>query len=377
MAGPPRRIAFVLPSLNSGGAERAALNLAAATPRSSCVVVAEVAGGDLAADPLASNVLFASHRLVTGGRIGRIARLVRVLRRLRPDLVVSMLSPLVSTAAGSMAQIPVMHWLQAPWSRTTAAGRGGLVPATQRLALRMAGRRSQLVAAATPGLLEECLTLGFSPGKLALLPNGLVLPPFPVRSSYREGSLIVTVGRLEPPKRHDLLLEAVASIATERELELVLVGSGAHKSELKERARTLGIAERVTFTGFVHDPHRYISSADVFALATDHEGFGNVVVEALACGVPTVVSDVPYGPRFILGTTRIGRLVKPGSAAMLAEALRLALDRAPTDEERAEGRRRAEDFSIDRVAARFEEIIDHILDGGNDGAWVSPPTSWP
>ena len=110
------------------------------------------------------------------------------------------------------------------------------------------------------------------------------------------------VGRLEPQKRPDLLLEAVALLSTEREVELILlVGSGACERELEEKARMLGIAERVTFTGFVPDPYQCISSADVFALATDHEGFGNVIVEALACGVPTVVSDVPYGPRFILG----------------------------------------------------------------------------
>jgi glycosyltransferase involved in cell wall biosynthesis len=377
MAGRPWRIAFVLTSLNSGGAERAALNLAAAAPRSSCVVIAETTGGDLAGDPLASEVVFASHRAVLGSRIARINRLMGVLRSVRPDLVVAMLSPLVSTAAGALADVPVMHWLQAPWSRTTAAGGRGFVSATHRCVLRTIGQQSELVATATPGLLEECRALGFSPGKLALLPNGLSLPPLPARNPRRKRSRIVMVGRLEPPKRPDLLLEAVALLSTERELELVLVGSGAREEDLKKRARELGFGERITFTGFIPDPHRYISSADVFALATDYEGFGNVIVEALACGVPTVVSDVPYGPRFILGPAKIGRLVKPGSTTTLAEGLRLALDRPPTEGERAEARRRAEDFSIDRVAARFDTIVGHILDAGSKGPLETPPTSWP
>ena len=187
------------------------------------------------------------------------------------------------------------------------------IPAARRAALRTIAWQSRLFAVATPGLLQECRALGVSPEKLALLPNGLVLPPFPPRRPRQERCRIVSVGRLEPQKRQDLLLEATALLSKERELELVLVGSGARKPQLKEQARALGIFEYVTFTGFVPDPHRYIASADVFALATDHEGFGNVIVEALACGVPSVVSDVPYGPRFILGPTRIGHLVEPGS----------------------------------------------------------------
>jgi glycosyltransferase involved in cell wall biosynthesis len=287
-----------------------------------------------------------------------------------------MLSPLVTTAAGALAGAPVMHWLQASWTRTTAVGGKGLMPAVQRLGLRSVARGSRLFAVATPGLLRECLALGFSPATLALLPNGLVLPPFPARVPTQKRSRIVSVGRLEQPKRQDVLLEAVASLCGEREVELVLVGSGAHERQLKEQARALGIVEHVTFTGFVPDPLRYIASADVFALATDHEGFGNVIVEALACGVPTVVSDVPYGPRFILGSTRIGRLVEPGSASALAEAFRAALERPATDDERVEARRRAEDFTIERTATRFEELVDRILEGTDD-ALTRPLTSWP
>jgi glycosyltransferase involved in cell wall biosynthesis len=371
-----RRVVFVLPNLNAGGAERATLNLAAAAPRSRCVVVAESSSGDLAREDLASEVIFVSNRLTLPGRLKRINDLGRILRRLRPDVVVSTLSPIVCTAAATVTRAPVMHWLQAPWMRTTAAGQTGVAGGSHRFALRAISDRSRIVAGATPGLLQECLTLGVAPEKLALLPNGLRLPPF--ERSHRSGKkpVVVMVARLEPQKRPDLLLEAVALLAKEREIELVFVGSGACEDELKERARALRIAERVTFKGFVPDPDRYIRTADVFALATDHEGFGNVIVEALACGVPLVVSDVPYGPRFILGPTRMGRLVPPGSPTALAEGLRLALDAPPTDEDRVGGRRRAEDFTLDRVAARFETILDYAVANRHE-ARDEPPTSWP
>jgi glycosyltransferase involved in cell wall biosynthesis len=366
-----------VPTLNSGGAERAALNLAATTARSRCIVVAETGGGDLASDPLAKETLIVSPGQRVDGRAARVRHLTRMLRRVRPDLLVSMLSPVVTTAAGAAAGAPVMHWVQAPWSRTTATGGQGLTAALRRIALRMVARRSRLFAAATPGLLEECRDLGFAPTKLALLPNGLILPPFPPRPPHRARARIVSVGRLEPQKRQDLLLHAAATLSNERDVDLVLVGTGAHERDLREQARTLGITERVTFTGFVADPSRYIATADVFALATDHEGFGNVIVEALACGVRTVVSDVPYGPRFILGATRIGHLVEPGSASALAEALRIALDQPPTENERAEARRRAEDFTIERTAERFEELADVILNGEVAEHRAFSTTSWP
>jgi glycosyltransferase involved in cell wall biosynthesis len=353
--------------------------MADAAGKFSCQVIVEWAGGDLVKDPLATEVILISARAERPSRLRRIHQLSRTLRRVNPDLVVSMLSPVVSTVACQLTEVPVVHWLQTPWSRRTGAGDGPIKQALSRMALRAVARGSAGILGTTPGLLEECRTIGITGSKLYLLPNGLVLPPFPAtrQTSRAAAAKVVTVARLEPQKRHDLLLDAIALLLPDRPVQLTIVGSGALEETLRERAHDLGIADVLTFTGFVSDPACYTASADVFVLPTDHEGFGNVLVEALACGVPVVVSDVPYGPRFILGSTRIGRLVAPGSAATLAEGLRLALDRPPTEEERVEARHRAEDFSIGRVAARFEQIVDDILAGQRNGAQRRPPTSWP
>ena len=372
-----RRVVFVLPSLNGGGAERAVINLAQAATRSQCVVIAESLTGDLAADDLAAEVVFVSNRPSLSRRPKRISQLRRVLSRLQPDVVVSTLSPVVGTTAANLVRAPVIHWLQAPWMRTTAAGQTGVVAAGHRFVLRTMISRSQLIAGATPGLLEECQALGVPSDKLALLPNGFILPPFEPSAKPNERPVVVMVARLEPQKRPDLLLEAVELLSKQREVDLVFVGSGAWEDELRARARALAMANRVKFTGFVPEPDRYIRAADVFALATDHEGFGNVIVEALACGVPVVVSDVPYGPRFILGSTRMGHLVRPGSPAALAEGLRRALDAPPSAADRAEGRRRAEEFAVERVAARFESVIDRVLKEPTEARSTPPPTSWP
>jgi glycosyltransferase involved in cell wall biosynthesis len=356
------RIAFVFASLNSGGAERAALNMAAAVKHAHCSVVVERRGGDLTDDPLARNVVFASDSMTRAPRLVRVANLARALRQVEADVAVSMLSPVVTASAARLAGAQVIHWLQAPWSRTTGVAASTVRGGIQRRALRIACGGSAVVAAATPGLCDECVNLGIPLERIALLPNGLDVPSIdPPRDSEAGMPMIVTVGRLEAPKRHDLTIRAVAEINGDMPVRLVVVGSGQDEAGFRQLAAELGVGSQVEFTGFVEAPQEYMRKADVFVLATEYEGFGNVIVEALACGLPVVVSDVPYGPRFILDDGAYGRLVEPGSVSALAAAIRHALDEAPLSISSAtELRERAARFRTVHVAERFEALVDII-----------------
>ena len=358
-----RRVALVVDFLNSGGAERAALNMAAAAPRSECIVVAERRGGELADDPLADGVVFASGRDRRASRVTRIAWLHTALRRVRADVVISLLSPIVTGTAARLLGRPTIHWLQAPWSRTTAVGGVGPRAAAERRVLLAGLGGRAIVAAATPGLRHECMSLGIPESRLALLPNGLHIPRDIRRSARRndEPARIVTVGRLEPQKRHDLTIEAVAELAKERSVSLTIVGSGRDEQELRALVQARDASSFIHFRGFVPSPYEALSEADLFVLSTDHEGFGNVIVEALACGLPVVVSDVPYGPGFILDKGRYGRLVAPNSVPALVDGMRRALESPLSDAAVERAQARAHAFDIGRVALRFEEIVDTLL----------------
>jgi glycosyltransferase involved in cell wall biosynthesis len=146
----------------------------------------------------------------------------------------------------------------------------------------------------------------------------------------RDWLTVVTVGRLTEQKDHDTLLRAIREAARERSVRLVVLGQGERLAELQAVAEELGIGGMVEFARFDPNPYRYIAAADVFALSSRWEGFGNVLVEALACGTTVVSTDCPSGPSEILEDGRYGELVPMGDSEALASALMLAPGREET-----------------------------------------------
>jgi glycosyltransferase involved in cell wall biosynthesis len=175
------------------------------------------------------------------------------------------------------------------------------------------------------------------------------------------------VGRLAPEKRHDLLFSAIAALRTrtDRAIAADILGVGPEYGSLLEMARELGIADNLSFVGFVDDPSPYIKRSDVLVVSSDYEGFGNVLIEALACGVPVISTDVPFGPRYILNGGEFGTLVPAGDAAAIADALLDLLAAGPlSPPERLRLARRASHFSADSVAERLTAIAEAVVSSG-------------
>lgn len=144
--------------------------------------------------------------------------------------------------------------------------------------------------------------------------------------------VILGAGELCARKDFETLLHAFALVLHQREARLLLLGRGKRHARLLALARQLGIAEHVQLPGFVENPYQYMARAALFVLSSRYEGFGNVLVEALAVGTPVVSTDCPSGPREILQEGRIGPLVPPGDAPTLAEAMLRTLDAPPSKE---------------------------------------------
>ena len=134
--------------------------------------------------------------------------------------------------------------------------------------------------------------------------------------------VVLGVGRLAPQKNFDLLLRAFARMKKERDARLIILGDGSQRGQLESRIEALGIGNHVDLLGFVANPYPFMSGASLFTLSSDYEGFGTVLVEALACGSPVVSTGCPSGPREVLEDGKWGRLVPVGDEEALAAAMR-------------------------------------------------------
>ncbi|KAF1695304.1 glycosyltransferase [Pseudoxanthomonas koreensis] len=165
---------------------------------------------------------------------------------------------------------------------------------------------------------------------------------------------VLAVGALKAAKNFPLLLDAVARLRQHIDARLLILGEGDLRPALEAQVRALDLHDAVYLPGFAMETVLFYSHADLFVLSSDYEGFGNVIVEALEHGVPVVSTDCPSGPREILEDGRHGRLVPVGDAQALADAMLEALQ-SPHDA--AALKRRAQDFSVDRIADQYLDLL--------------------
>lgn len=137
---------------------------------------------------------------------------------------------------------------------------------------------------------------------------------------------IVNVARLVPQKGHALLMEAFARADIPH--QLVIVGEGPLREELEQKARDLGITERVLFAGKRRNPYPWMRKADLFVLASEYEGLGIVLTEALACGTPILSTDSRGGVRFVFQGA-LERYLTPPNPEGLAAGLERTIRELP------------------------------------------------
>lgn len=166
--------------------------------------------------------------------------------------------------------------------------------------------------------------------------------------------LIVGVGRLIRLKQFSVLLQAFGRVKRQIDARLVLIGDGSRRKALMKQVSELGLQNYVDFLGFVDNPYKYMHRADLLAHPSQHEGFGLVLVEALACGTPVVATDCPGGPSDILASGEYGVLVDIGSQQKLADAI-VSVLADPLDSARLI--ERAKDFDVDSIATRYKSAI--------------------
>jgi len=173
-------------------------------------------------------------------------------------------------------------------------------------------------------------------------------------------NVLLWAGRLEPEKDLLTLLEAFASVhRADPTTRLILAGTGSKREELESSVETLGIERAVSFPGYIGNPYPYMRQASAFVLSSRREGLPTVLIEALACGCPVVSTDCPSGPREILADGTYGTLVPVGDERALAEAIRSTLEDPPDPARLSE---RAEEFTTSAVLDQYVALIERVLE---------------
>jgi glycosyltransferase involved in cell wall biosynthesis len=165
--------------------------------------------------------------------------------------------------------------------------------------------------------------------------------------------LLVSVGRLSEAKDYPTLIRAFARVREQLRARLLILGEGDRRVEIEGMIRRSGVGGEIGLLGHVRNPIPWVKAADVFVMTSKREGFGNVLVEAMATGTPVISTDCPHGPAEILENGKWGVLVPVGNEEAVANAI-LDVLRSET----VDARVRACDFTVEKAADAYLALVN-------------------
>ncbi|MBL8250537.1 MAG: glycosyltransferase [Candidatus Competibacter sp.] len=365
-----KSVAFYLPNLAAGGAERTFLRLAAGFKDQGCAVsfVVDRLEGGLVEAVRASGLELEC--LSAARTLAALPKLRGWLRQRRPDVLLSAITHnnLIAAWAGKLAGAPTRVVVSEHTVLSAqAASQAGWQYRVLAPLCRWAYPRAAAIVVVSPGAADDLARYtGLSRARMDVIPNPVVTPDYPQRIAapsphpwLDDGGppVFVAAGRLVPLKDFPTLLQAFDRVRRRVPARLLVIGEGPERDALLALRARLGLDEAVEFPGFFADPLPLFARAAALVVSSQFEGFGLTLVEALACGTPVVSTDCPTGPSEILERGAYGRLVPVGDADALARAMLDTLNESP-DRDRL--RQRAQEYTLAAVVARYLALFDRL-----------------
>lgn len=348
-----------MPSFEGGGAERNAVLIANEFSRSGhrvTLVVDKESGPNrkLVAEDVTVRVLCGN------SHIANVPSLRKIIKEIAPDIVFARIG--LSPFKILLATMGLLSW------RCIVPSYHCSFDPDDRPGGRMTYRLSSLLTRVTGATIsvssdirDELVSRFYaSHDRIKVVYNPIDLPWIESKASEDLESwlsgrpYILSVGRLVNAKDYPNLLRAYAKIKNELNYDLVILGEGPLRSSLENLVSDLDLKERVYMPGYLSNPFPVYKKAALFVLSSAYEGFGNVILEAMALGVPVVATRCPGGPKEILEEGKYGRLVQPGDSNGLAEAM-IAEISEPVPQEKL--KQRSREFAVDRVAKAYLDSV--------------------
>ena len=365
------KICFVIPTLTSGGAERVAVTVLSALDSRHERMLYLFSGADgVYFDRIAPGV-----RVVVASKrswLARLLELARFLRTTQPDIVMPFLSYFITAIAVWLSRVPARvvfnqgtpttGFLEDPdfsWQQ----------PLRRRVfawMTRFFYRRADAVVVTSQGVADDLATrYGVPRAKMRVLHNPVDLEAIAAGAAEAldepagEGPVVVAVGRLAGVKNYPLFLAAIEQLNRSTPVHAWILGDGDERERLEQVAAQPPLAGRVRFLGFRQNPWAAIARADVFVLTSSYEGFGNVLIEAMACGTPVVATRSP-GTIEIIEHGVNGLLVAHEPHAVAAAITQILTDRPLRDRLVARARLDVQHYAVPRVAERYGRLFQEM-----------------
>jgi len=334
------KIAMYLPAMESGGTEKLVLLLTQSLldqGHEVTILLDRAEGSLLPQIPTGAEVV----TLDVSRTIFALPKLASYLRKTPPDILVSHLghNNIIALWAARIVRthtaiVICQHNTLSSETKTFGNWQHRLLPSLYR----KYAKQARSIVAVSEGVADDMSTCaGIRRSRISVIHNPVVSPDFGRLAAQDishpwflepAGKVFVAVGRLVPQKDFSTLISAFSKMHPGLNAKLLILGEGPLLQELVELARSLGISDRVDFVGFQPNPLPYLRQACALVMTSRFEGFGNVLVEALACGTPVISTECPHGPAEILEHGRFGTLVPVGDACAVAEAMaRVITDR--------------------------------------------------
>ncbi len=172
----------------------------------------------------------------------------------------------------------------------------------------------------------------------------------------------VAVGRFNPQKGYENLIEAISVVNETSPLRLLIIGDGPLKNKIVGKAEELGIKDKVDFTGSVSNPHKYTAKCDIFVCSSVFEGFSNSLLEAIALGLPTVSTDHKFGANEMIENGKSGILVPVSDPKAMAEAILRILEDGELQKTLSHNaQERAQNFTIQKTVSEYEKLFREVV----------------
>jgi glycosyltransferase involved in cell wall biosynthesis len=358
------RIAFFLPTLAGGGAERVALNLLKgmlARDIQLDLVLADATGPYLDQVPAGVRLI----DLGTGRVTKAIPALAKYLKETKPVALLSHMNHanvaaiLARELARSKAKLVVVEHDTLSAVKSELSRSRFLPPAMKWLY----PRATSIVGVSQGVSTDLDQELGFRPGTVKTVYNPVISPDLIAKASQPvdhpwfqpdQPPVFLAVGRFTPQKDFSNLIQAFGLLRKQKDARLMILGEGDLRGELEAEIASLELGNDVSLPGFVQNPYAYMSKSTAFVLSSRWEGLPTVLIEAMACGCAVVSTNCPSGPDEILGSGKYGMLVPIENAPALAAAMVKTLEH-PLDKSNSIDRGMY--FSTDRAVSDYLDLL--------------------